>query len=107
MTEKERDSILDSISGNTIASYQQRIRETATLLNGKMDSWRNQWETAKPSAAIPDFPFVSPAAQTNLLRIATGKMDIPAGATKIVMGGDKQLHYTNDAGTFDGGVVKR
>ena len=105
MTEKERDSILGSISGNTIASYQDRIRETVNLLKGKMDAWQNQWQTAKPSAAIPDFPFLSPEAKTNLLRIQTGKMNIPNRATKIApLNGVP--HYTNDEGTEDLGLVK-
>jgi hypothetical protein len=71
-----------------------------------LDAWQNQWQTAKPSAAIPDFPMISPESKTNLLRISTGKMNIPSGATKVVNGPDKLPHFTNDTGTVDLGVVK-
>jgi hypothetical protein len=106
MTQSERDGILGAIAGNTVASYRQRVQEGAQLLKGKLDAWQNQWQTAKPSAAIPDFPMISPESKTNLLRISTGKMNIPSGATKVVNGPDKLPHFTNDTGTVDLGVVK-
>ena len=50
--------------------------------------------------------MISPESKTNLLRISTGKMNIPSGATKVVNGPDKLPHFTNDTGTVDLGVVK-
>jgi hypothetical protein len=72
MTEGEKNQIMGSISGLTVGSYQTRIKEAVTLLQGKLDAYQQQWNNGMPSHAVSQVQIVSPKAQQTLQRISGG-----------------------------------
>ena len=69
MTEGEKNSILGSISGYTVSSYQTRIKEAATLLNGKLESYQQQWNNGAPPGAVSQVRILSPQSEATIAHI--------------------------------------
>lgn len=69
MTEKEKNDILSSISGYTVSSYQDRIREAVDLLNGKLESYQQQWSNGAPPGAVTQVRILSPQSERTIAHI--------------------------------------
>jgi hypothetical protein len=83
MTDSEKDSILGSIGGLTVGSYQDRIQEAVSLLNGKLESYQQQWNNGAPPGAVSQVRILSPQSEATISRI---KGNQPAQSTvKIQM----------------------
>jgi hypothetical protein len=72
MTQKEKDDILGSISGYTVGSYQDRIQEAATLLNGKLEAYQQQWNNGAPPGAVSQVRILGPQAEATIAKIRGG-----------------------------------
>ena len=69
MTEGEKKDILCSISGYTVGSYQTRIQEAVQLLNGKLESYQQQWNNGAPPGAVSKVCILSPQSEQTIARI--------------------------------------
>ncbi len=111
MTEGEKNQILGSISGYTVGSYQDRIKEAVTLLTGKLEAYQQQWNNGAPPGAVSQIRILGPRAEATIAKIRglpnrqVSQRVPPSGATHTAMGSDKRLHYTNAQGQ-DLGVVQ-
>lgn len=72
MTEGEKKDILSGISGMTTGSYKTKIQEAISLLNGKLDSYQSQWDSAKPSQAVSNVPILNQKSKATIDRIVNG-----------------------------------
>jgi hypothetical protein len=106
MTQKEKDDILGSISGYTVGSYQDRIQEAATLLNGKLESYQQQWNNGAPPGAVSQVRILGPQAEATIAKIRGGAaaQQIPSGpppgASHAVIVNGKTVGYTSDGKTM-------
>jgi hypothetical protein len=101
------------------------ISTQATSMSKKMDEYRQQWVNAAPSAIYEaQMPRLDPEAeqarkhfdpqyrdwaaqqQQQQPNPAATPQAQPTGATKKVPGPDGKIHWTNDAGTVDLGIVQ-
>jgi hypothetical protein len=103
LTEGEKNSILSSISGATVDSYQTRIREAVQLLNGKLGAFQNQWNNGMPSGFKPTIPIISPESQATLQRIGAkplGALNFaaPKGAVGTAPASDGKWYYHDAQG---------
>jgi hypothetical protein len=82
MTEKEKSDILSSISGATTSSYQTRIKEAVTLLNGKLESYDQQWKNGAAPGVVnkPPVQILSPQSRATIQKISGGGQPIFASA---------------------------
>lgn len=62
------------------AKLKKSVQEVVQLLKGKLSSYNDQWQNAKPSAAIPDFKVLSDRSASVLEKIE-GKNTPPRGAS--------------------------
>jgi len=69
MTEGEKNQILSSVSGYTVGSYQSRIKEAVQLLNGKLESYQQQWNNGAPPGAVSKVRILSPQSEATIARI--------------------------------------
>jgi hypothetical protein len=105
MTEKEKSDILGSISGYTVGSYQDRIQEAATLLNGKLEAYQQQWNNGAPPGAVSQVRILGPQAEATIAKIRGGAVQQvpsgpPAGASHAVIVNGKTVGYTSDGKTM-------
>lgn len=106
MTEKEKGDILGSISGYTVGSYQDRIQEAATLLNGKLEAYQQQWNNGAPPGAVSQVRILGPQAEATIAKIRGGATaqqipsGPPAGASHAVIVNGKTVGYTSDGKTM-------
>ena len=78
MTEGEKNQILSSISGVTVGSYQTRIKEAVTLLNGKLEAYQQQWNNGAPPGAVSQVRILSPQSEATIARINGTQQTQPA-----------------------------
>lgn len=97
MTEKEKSDILGSISGYTVGSYQDRIQEAATLLNGKLEAYQQQWNNGAPPGAVSQVRILGPQAEATIAKIKGGPAVQPR-AVRDAKG--NLLGYTTDGKTM-------
>lgn len=77
---KSMKELLDTQSP---AKLKNNVKEVVQLLKGKLESYNDQWENAKPSASIPNFKVLSDKSASVLDKIE-GKNTPPPGATAEV-----------------------
>lgn len=93
MTEGEKKDILSSIKGYTVGSYQDRIREAVTLLNGKLESFQQQWNNGAPPGAVSQVHILSPDSEATIAKIK-GQ---PSASISVTAPNGKTYTFPNQA----------
>ena len=98
------------INSYAMPGFNKETMDTMAKLSGQPNP---QQVGLKPAWAAPQGQPTNPAApQTTTAANATktptqnAAPKIPAGATHTVKGPDGKMHYTNNAGTVDYGIVQ-
>jgi hypothetical protein len=107
--------------GMTVGKLKTNVAEFTRLLGGKLEAYQDQWDDAVPSKAIPaPKAIASPESIATYKRLTGEDLKVhsvqpssvnapsgpPTGATHKVPGPDGKLHWTNEKGTVDYGVVQ-
>jgi hypothetical protein len=104
----------------TVGKLKTNVAEFTRLLGGKLEAYQDQWDDAVPSKSIPaPKAIASPESIATYKRLTGEDLKVhsvqpsanvssgpPAGATHKVPGPDGRLHWTNEKGTVDYGVVQ-
>lgn len=69
MTEGEQEAIMKKISGATVNSYKERIKEAVTLLDGKLNAYDQQWKNGAPPGAVSQVQVLSPQSKATIAKI--------------------------------------
>ena len=77
LTVDEQKAIMYSISGMTVSSYQTRIKEAVTLLQGKLAAYQHQWQNGMPKGVVAPVQIVTPEAQSTIARINGQQQSAP------------------------------
>jgi len=100
LTQKESDDVLNSLSSITALTPEmkrQRVRETAHLLDAKINEIQREFDAAAPSAAIKTPSLISPAAKASREHVLNTQQTQPAkqfeGKIGVEAGG--KTHYFN------------
>lgn len=107
--------------GMTVGKLKTNVAEFTRLLGGKLEAYQDQWDDAVPSKAIPaPMAIASPESIATYKRLTGEDLKVhsvqpssvnapsgpPTGATHKVPGPDGKVHWTNEKGTVDYGVVQ-
>lgn len=107
LTKEKSESLEGDLQSSIPATRRAAIREVFGLLSDKTEEKQRTWQRGKPSAAIPDFSFISPEAQT-AYHYVTGKTISPTGELNNPENGRPNVSqaarapYAPPAGSFAG-----
>ena len=77
LTKDEYNDAKKQLSEWTPGNVRQGEKALTTLLVSKLEAYQTQWNNAKPSAAIPDYPVISPENVAVIKKITGEDIQMP------------------------------
>ena len=98
LTEDQHTEMVKLLGGRTPNELRNNLVTFVTLLNGKLDAFQQQWRTAKPDPSLPDFPVMSPQAESVSKMVLGSTGSVPAGKIPAYSKSTgKMIVYADDA----------